>query len=689
MKQTRPHFLFHVPLAAVVVALLFSAAETLAGTFILNDIEEASAVQARAEAAQFLSYATFGPTVEEINSLAARITDTGRDKAFEEWIDGQFAVPATYHKALARQMVVDDDFAPGQEGIDVYRYRDYAWWHTAIAAKDQLRQRTAWALSQIFVVNNTGSGFNGEEIDGSGESRWLGLPDYYDVLVRNAFGNYRDALGEVTLHPVMGVFLSHVNNSKGDRSLGLFPDENYAREVMQLFSIGLYELTSTGAVKTDSAGNYIETYDNEDIESFARVFTGLTYAGEYKFRASKNLNQPMQMIEEEHDTGEKSLLNRTVLPAGQGGMQDIQAALDNLFYHDNAGPFIAHRLIQRLVKSNPSGNYINRVTQAFNDNGDGVRGDFRAVIKAILLDPEVWRSQTYDLSPTLPGLRVGAGGAALTRLREPVLRYTAFIRAFNPASDHHTGRFLVPSLYSTLNQAPYKAPSVFNFYRPDYQPFPGEVLTARSSRRSVPEVNTASAVQGEGLSLGGYDNSVEQMVTGTSVPVVDLPDDSAGDDLSLGGYDNSLARLTGEAGDRPAVASSRITREDSPSGRASDSRFAAPEFQILTSPAMNKFANLLRWNVDDAVATYTLRDNALLGKVESRISFDFTRESELAKDPAALVAHLDLLLCHGTMDDTVKQIIQDEITNQTTDNLLRAKGAILATLTSSECSVSN
>ncbi len=203
--------------------------------------------------------------------------------------------------------------------------------------------------------------------------------DYYDVLAKNAFGNYRELLEEVTLHPAMGVYLSMLGNEKPDPVLNIRPDENYAREVMQLFSIGLVELNTDGTEKLDLQGQPIPTYDQEIIEGFAHVYTGWTFAGAPSFRQARptRFNQviPMQLYPGFHDTEAKLLLNGDVLPAGQSGEQDLSAALDNIFNHPNVGPFIAIRLIQRLVTSNPSPGYVRRVAEVFNNNGSGVRGD--------------------------------------------------------------------------------------------------------------------------------------------------------------------------------------------------------------------------------------------------------------------------------------------------------------------------
>jgi uncharacterized protein (DUF1800 family) len=213
----------------------------------------------------------------------------------------------------------------------------------------------AWALAQIFVVNQEGQGSNNRALDAAGEPMNLGVADYYDVLVANAFGDYRTTLGEVALHPVMGMFLSHFRNPKGDSAVGRFPDENFARESMQLLSIGLYLLREDGEVMTDSEGVPIPSFDGGDLAAMARVWTGLGFARSNRFdRGAPNLHEPMKMFEEWHDTGAKTLVGGVELPPGQPGMKDISAALDALAAHPNVGPFIGRLLIQRLVKSNPS-----------------------------------------------------------------------------------------------------------------------------------------------------------------------------------------------------------------------------------------------------------------------------------------------------------------------------------------------
>ncbi|MFK7830762.1 MAG: DUF1800 family protein [Congregibacter sp.] len=407
-------------------------------------------------ASRLASRATFGVDLASIEYI---------DNIGEEaWLETQFSAPVTYHDPFVDDLMQrmesgDFDEVERVESINNLPalFGRIAWWHVTVSAQDQLRQRVAYALSQILVVSDNVNA--------------LFLPAYatsnfYDTLLEHAFGNFRELLLEVTLHPSMGVFLSHMNNARSDPQAGTFPDENYAREVMQLFTIGLFELNPDGSETLDADGRPVPTYDNQDIGEFAKIFTGLSWGGAYNRFGSNRYNflAPMRMFDEFHEPGEKLLLRGQVVPAGQSGIEDIEAAVDNLFYHPNVGPFIGRRLIQRLVSSNPSPSYIERVATVFNDNGQGERGDMQAVLRAVLLDPE---------ARAMPKLNGSQG-----KLREPLLRYTAMLRKLGVSSPDgfyaSTGQFV----QQRIQQHPLSAPSVFNFYLPDHQPI-GE-LSAQS-----------------------------------------------------------------------------------------------------------------------------------------------------------------------------------------------------------------
>ncbi len=477
-------------LAAFGLLFTFIVSAT-AGDFLVDSRAEIGLMKRKIRAAQFLNRATFGADEEQINELADRMRQIGIARACSEWIDNQFAMPASLHEPLIETMLADDQLDPTQGDAWVQRYRWYSWYHNALTADDQLRQRTAWALSQILVTSEAGAGFNDRGTGfSSGTARWIGLTNYYDIMVRQAFGNYRDILEEVTYHPIMGTYLSHLRNRKTDLASNRFPDENYAREIMQLFTVGLYDLHVDGRLKTDDQGNLIPTYDNEAIREFAKVFTGLSFiphpdaTSTTRFWWGNDFQYPMQMMNWEHEPGTKTLLNGQVVGSEStiDGDADVQGALDNLMAHDNIAPFLARRLIQRFVNSNPSRAYIRRVARKFNDNGQGVKGDLKAVIKQILLDPEVWRGQRIRTLSNPQRVSVVTRGTEYSRLEEPVIRYTKFLRGVHAESNHHSGRMLVLPMSYNWSQDPYRSPSVFNFYLPDYQPG-GEMLTAVPSRR--------------------------------------------------------------------------------------------------------------------------------------------------------------------------------------------------------------
>lgn len=338
-----------------------------------------------------------------------------------------------------------------------------AWWYCAIKGQDELRQRVAFALSQIFVVSNNSSVLDIQPFS---------LSSYYDVLVDNAFANYRTLLERVTLHPTMGLYLSMLNNAKEDPANNRFPDENYAREVMQLFSIGLVQLNLDGSVKLDSRGLPLPTYNQAVIQDVAKALTGWAMnrngGVEWGFGGGEGIEpgrrRPMVPVQSQHSVAQKTILGGTVLPAGRTAEQDLKDTLDTIFNHPNVGPFISRQLIQRLVLSNPSPDYIQRVATVFNNNGQGVRGDLAAVVKAILLDPEA-RLASYTQQ------------FWYGHLREPVVVLSNMLRAFSMAAEN--GRYDIWNLESPyeLNQNPLRAPSVFNFFGPNYV-LPGPLAEA-------------------------------------------------------------------------------------------------------------------------------------------------------------------------------------------------------------------
>lgn len=386
-----------------------------------------------AEAFRFLNQATFG----------ARAGDTQNviDDGYESWIDSQLSASASlqlpYLRSLPRPAELQD---LQDDRVDI-------WFRNVLHGDDQLRQRVAFALSEILVVS---------QISGLFASPYA-LADYYDLLANSAFGNYRDLLEAVTLHPAMGVYLSMLGNQKPNTTFNIRPDENYARELMQLFSIGLVQLNIDGSTKTDTGGDPVPTYDQAVIEGFAHVFTGWHWAGGANFflaqQNDENQSQPMQLYPAFHDTGAKLLLNGVTIPAGQTGEQDLSDALDNIFNHDNVGPFVAYRLIQRLVTSNPSPAYIQRIAEVFNDNGSGTRGDLGAVVKAILLDTEA--------RPSTPAETSG-------KIKEPVMRLIQLWRAYDARAQ--SDRYIFPVAQFVFAQGPLLAPSVFNFFSPFYAP---------------------------------------------------------------------------------------------------------------------------------------------------------------------------------------------------------------------------
>jgi uncharacterized protein (DUF1800 family) len=406
------------------------------------------------EAIRFLNQAAFGPSSDSLADvdIIPQNVHYLMANGFDAWIDGQFKTAVGLHQPTLDAMK--------RTRQDVYAdAKTRAWWQRAIgpAAIDPLRQRVGFALSQIFVISDRVDSLSVQPI---------GMANYYDMLLTNAFGNARTLLLNVARHPCMGEYLSHLKNRKADPVAGTFPDENFAREIMQLFSIGLWELNADGTRRLDLSGQPIPTYDNSTITSFARVFTGLSFGGSTRtnfYYPPENYTSPMRMWDEFHDMEPKTLLNGVVLPArtasnpdrGTAGMLDVQGAVDCLFHHPNIGPFLGRQLIQRLITSNPSPEYVGRVAAKFANNGSGVRGDMRAVIKAILLDAE---ARSYSQ----------LGSLSYGKLKEPYLRTVALARAFDARSA--SGIYELHYLDEIHAQQPQSNPSVFNFYRPSFSP---------------------------------------------------------------------------------------------------------------------------------------------------------------------------------------------------------------------------
>jgi uncharacterized protein (DUF1800 family) len=369
------------------------------------------------EAVRFLTQATFGVNSNDIAAVQAL--------GYAGWVTNQFAIPATH--ALTNVLA-----HPYSDPTDLWQSTDWfnAWWLNSINAPDQLRQRVAFALSEIFVVSENGVLENHADA----------LSSYYDMLADNAFGNFRGILENVTLHPAMGLYLGMLGNNAGSEITGLHADENYAREVQQLFSIGLNRLWPDGSLILNSQNNLVPTYNQNEIEGFASVFTGWTYNQANQtngllpkgFSPAYNGTNPMVLVPSHHEVGSKLILDNVVLPPAYGGQlvatnasngaygtNDLEQALNAIYNNPNVGPFICRELIQRLVTSNPSRDYVYRVAQVFDNDGTGVRGNMQAVIQAILLDYEA-RSPDMLTQPTYG------------KEREPLLRVTELARAFPP-----------------------------------------------------------------------------------------------------------------------------------------------------------------------------------------------------------------------------------------------------------------
>jgi len=473
MKNTRK-FLAGALLAAFGTQVLHA---TVHDHIFANHFEPADLPANAGEAARFLTQATFGPTAADI-ALVSRL-------GYTEWLDEQLGMSTTLAQPKVEAIVTAR--TNGGQGVGQGQ-RLNRWFWQATYAPDQLRQRMAFALSQIFVISDQSSAINGDVVP---------MAYYQDLLAKDSFAIYRTLLEDVTFNPTMGKFLSSFHNQKANCSAPNVcttnPDENYAREVMQLFSVGLIQLDLDG---TPMGGILTPTYDQSVITHTAKVFTGFTYsdaptspanfggggltfAGQYnrmacwgsELFALSNGNMRHDITGDDGTaTSNKSVLDGGQIAPNQSCTKDVSDELDIINEHPNIAPFISKQLIQRFVTSNPSPAYVQRVAMVFENNGNGDRGDLGDVLKAILLDPE---------ARTPPAL---ASGDTYGKLREPLLRLTAMWRAFGavaPAADQY-GEIAMTggtNFQGSFGQGPLEAPTVFNFYSPDYAQ-PGALETA-------------------------------------------------------------------------------------------------------------------------------------------------------------------------------------------------------------------
>ena len=391
------------------------------------------------QASRFLAQSTMGATGTSIQSVIAR--------GFSGWMDDQFAMP----RAISQYDWLNTNGYNVAANINAETGFDPSMWRQLITEPDQLRQRVGMALLDLLVVGIAGINLNWKQ---------FAMAAYVDVLMDNAFGNYRQILDAITYNAAMGSFLTFLGNKKANATTGAQPDENYARELMQLFTLGLYQLNADGSLMM-SGGAPVETYKPADVSGLARVFTGLSLASADATTPTR-YKTPLVMTASLNETGAASFLGAST---SGGGTAAVTVALDTIFAHQNIAPFVSKQLIQRLVTSNPSAAYVGRVAAAFANNGAGVRGDMKAILKAILLDTEA-RSDTALTAST-------AG-----KLREPVMRLTGWARAYGVASPSNAWAIGDTSSTTTrLGMSPGRSSSVFNFFRPGYSP-PSTAISA-------------------------------------------------------------------------------------------------------------------------------------------------------------------------------------------------------------------
>jgi uncharacterized protein (DUF1800 family) len=562
-----------------------SSASTTTPTAPTAPIEPTySMAQSDEEAVRFLLQAQFSASDAEISSV--------RSKGYEAWLREQMAAPfgtsgfawldQRGYSTISNTTNYYDNSYPG----------DYMIWNQLMTSADAVRKRVALALSEFFVVSLSGLDFSW---------RSYAIAAWWDLLCVNAFGNFRNLLQEVTLSPAMGYYLNTKGNLKENPTTGRAPDENYGREVMQLFTLGLYLLNIDGTEKRDANGNKIETYTQSDITNIARVFTGWDFDQTQNVNTLEPVNKrnipntvftriPMRLTPNNHSPLASTFLGVTV-PANSDGVAALKIALDTLFNHPNVGPFFGKQMIQRLVTSNPSPAYVARVASAFNNNGAGVRGDLQAVFAAVLLDVEA-------RGPA------GLSQPGFGKLREPMVRLVQWGRTFGINSAR--GSWKIGDLSNPANQigqSPLRAPSVFNFFRPGYVP-PSTALSA--SLTPAPEFQLVNE-----SSVGGYLNAMQNTIrNGIFVNAPDLPQSASN---ANNGFDITAA-------------------------------YTAELALVLDTTALVKRLNLLLCAGQMSVANQTLIINALNGTAVTATSSDNAKRDRVAAAVLLVMASSEYLI---------------------------------------------
>jgi uncharacterized protein (DUF1800 family) len=516
------------------VNLIVSNGTASSAPLVVQVGSSSSGVSAAA-ARRFLEQAAFGPSPSD----AANVQALG----FQSWLNQQFAMAqVSNYNALLNS---------SQGGVATQFLAN------AVTNPDQLRQKVAFALSQIFVTSYLTDIWNTTMIP------------YEQMLMADAFTNYRQIMGDVTLSPAMGQYLSMANNAMGNPAAGTLANQNYAREVMQLFTIGTGILNQDGSTQLDANNLPLPTYLQPTIAETARVFTGFTYqpaSGPVEWNDYINPVGPMVPYPAEHDTGSKQLLNGYAEPAGLSPQQDVSNALDNIFNHPNVGPFVGKILIQHLVKSNPSPAYIERVASAFANNGSGVRGDMQALIAAILLDPEARANDNGGADQPTDG-----------HLQEPALFIAGMFRAFGGvmSNQNYFGWDLV-----NMNQDIYNPPSVFNYYAPSFVP-PGSTLLGPEFQIFTPDVALWRANMVAGLFFS-YSNPVLGYGPGTTIDLTPYLAQASNPATLVAALDLTLTH-----GDMPAPMKQAIVTAVTDDTAGNLSRVETGAWLILTSSYYN------------------------------------------------------------------------------------------------------